>query len=278
MKKEIYDSLLSLETNDNPVLKRKGQITKILADTVSCFQCIDTKKYWKERDNLPWSALDGRGYYDIMGCVNCNNRGWISCSYTNDCSENRIRIYHKDNHDWKDRLEQLYNKALIEVKFVETPTINESPLKIETEEEKPLFEVCKRITKDYLEKSMDVEIEVGKMIDIVKDAVEAYFGNIFSLVDLCKELKVSFSISDSQSVCVDKLVKIKDNNYLGIKTCTKVSQKEIKTGLFGKKNFAKEYTADIFILKPLNQSAIVKANSIISKINLEMTDDILNEF
>ncbi len=287
MKVEIYNQIELLENSLNEFEKRKGRTIRLFANTIQCFKCIGTRRCWKDRDNLPWSALDGRGYYDIIGCTECNNCGWISCSHTNDCIENEIRIYHKDNYDWKDRIEQLYNKASKDKHIVEEvniwlePKPVLPPLKVVEEiksECKPLFEVCKRVTKDYVEKSLDVEVEIGKIVDIVKDIVEAYFGNVFSLVDLCKELKVSFSISDSQSICYDKLTKIKDNNYLGIKTCTKITQNKIKSSLFSKNSFAKEYSADIFILKPINKEAVEKAETIMAKINTDMTDDILKEF
>jgi hypothetical protein len=156
-----------------------------------------------------------------------------------------------------------------------TESVKKEPAKTET---MPLFEVCKRITQDYTEKSLNVNIEIGKIIDIVKNIVETYFGNIFSLIDLAKELKMSFSISNNQTITKDKLIKIKDGNYLGIKTCTRITKNTIKTGLFGRNKFAKEYTADIFILKPLNQKAIEKSLFIMGKIGEEMTDNILREF
>jgi hypothetical protein len=296
IKNEIFGEITALENNTNELQKRKGRTIRLFANNVSCFKCIDTKKSWTTRTNLPWSALDGRGSYDIVGCSNCSKQKWINCSHTNDCRDNDLKIFNVKNDNWKERLEEIYNKASKDVYIVESvnkwindlnnntsitnkpePTLqnNNEETCVDT---KPLFEVCKRITKDYLEKSLDVNIEVGKIIDIVKNTVEAYFGNTFSLVDLAKELKVSFSISDSQSETNDKLIKIKDNNYLGIKTCTKITNNIIKTGLFEKNKFAKEYTADIFILKPLNENAVEKATMIMGKIGEEMTDDILKDF
>jgi hypothetical protein len=158
------------------------------------------------------------------------------------------------------------------------PVVVPEQTKEEEKKEMPLFEVCKRVTKDYTEKSLEVEVEVGKIVDIVKDTVEAYFGNVFSLVDLCKELKVSFQISDSQSISHDKVTRISGNNYLGIKTTTKITENKIKTGIFKKDYYAKEYSADIFILKPLNESATKKAKTIVSKIAADMTEEILRDF
>jgi len=311
MKNEIYNEIKTLENSPNDFQKRKGRIVRMMADNITCFKCIDTKRTWKNRDNIQRSCLEPNGNYDIFGCYNCNNVGWICRSQTNNLAQNGFKIFHADNNNWIERIEEIHNKASRDINIMSSvdkwvidvnklkselvkPVIVESkktepektepektgPVKMELTkvETMPLFEVCKRITKDYTEKSLDVNIEVGVIINIVKNAVEAYFGNVFSLIDLAKELRVSFSISNSQSITTDKLIKIKDNNYLGIKTCTRITQNTIKTGLFGKNKLAKEYRADIFILKPLNQKAIEKSLFIMGKIGEEMTENILKEF
>lgn len=300
MKNEIYNEINTLENSYNEFQKRKGRFIRILADNIKCFKCIDTKRTWKNKDNLSGSYLDCKRNYDIIGCCNCNNIGFICRSDTNNLTQNGFKIFNSNNNNWIERIEEIYNKAsrdinimkqvnkwVSDVKFLNMelskPKVEPEkaePLKLESKktETMPIFEVCKRITKEYTEKSLDVNIELGIMIDIIKNAVKAYFGNTFSLTDLAKELRVSFSMSSTQSIITDKLIKIKNNNYLGIKTCTKITQKTIKTGLFGKNKFAKEYTADIFILKPLNQKAIEKALFIMGKIGEEMTNNILNEF
>ena len=300
MKNEIYNEIKTLENSPNDFQKRKGKIVRILADNITCLKCIDSKRSWKNRDNLAGLSLSGNGNYDIIGCNNCNNIGLISCSHTNNLTHNGFKVFNANNNNWIERIEEIYNKGsrdtnimntvnkwLSDIKFLKdelakpkVELVKVEPIKEELvkEETMPIFEVCKRITKDYTEKSLDMNFEIGKIIDIIKNVVQAYFGNVFSLVNLVKELKVSFSISNSQSITVDKLIKIKDNNYLGIKTCTRITKNKIKTGLFKKKKFAKEYRADIFILKPLNQKAIDKALIIMGKIGEEMTDTILKEF
>jgi hypothetical protein len=299
IKGDIYNEIERLLAREEEHSKIRGYTIKQVADTIGCGRCLDSRLCWKDRDNLPFAAWDGRGNYDIMSCPECTNYSWRFCSHTNDYRENGIRVFHKDNTNWHERIDELFNKANSDSYIIdkvhkfrdnlrkpiadkveeETKPVEESqPIENKVEEEQPLFEVCKRITRDYTEKSLEVEIEVGKIIDIVKDTVEAYFGNVFSLVDLCKELKVSFSISDSQSINHDKLTRIAQNNYLGIKTTTRVTQNKIKTGLFKKDCFAKEYSADIFILKPLNDAATEKAKTIVSKIATDMTDEILRDF
>lgn len=331
MKNEIYNEIKTLENSSNDIQKRKGRCIRLLADNITCFKCIDTKRSWKNKNNLSLSFINNSGSCDIVGCNNCNNVGFISSSHTNNLIQNGFKVFHVDNNNWIERIEQIFNKASRDINIINKVNewINETnklkikqveyvriesvkaypdiikpekvdseiiksekvepervetkrtePVKVETikVETMPLFEVCKRITKEHVEKSLDVEVEVGRIISIVKSAVEAYFGNVFSLVDLAKELTVSFSISNSKSIATDKLIKIKDNNFLGIKTCTKITQNVIKTRLFGRNKFAKEYIADIFILKPINQLAIEKALFIMGKIGKEMTDDILKEF
>ena len=304
MKNEIYNEIKKLENSSNEIYKKKGRCIRVLADTISCFICIDTRRNWKNKNNILSTSLDSKGNYEIVGCLNCNNIGHITYSDKNNLILNGFKVFQVNNNNWIERIEEIHNKASRDTSIIKK--VNEwinnaynanieqvKPIKIESVKVEngkivlgkepqiamiPLFEVCKRITKDHTEKSLNIDIEVGKIIDIVKNAVETYFGNVFSLVDLAKELRISFYISEGQSETNDKLIKIKDNNYLGIKTYTKITQNVIRTGLFGKKKFAKVYTADIFILKPLNKKAIEKANIIMGKIGEEMTDDILKEF
>ena len=375
MKNEIYTEIKILENSHNEFQKIKGRIIRIIADNINCFKCIDTKRTWKNRDNLTMSTLDGKGKYDILGCPKCNNVGWICNANTNNLTHNGFKLFSLDNNNWRERFEEMHNKGSGDIYVMNSANkwkknINESkndsfhsikkePLKMEsityepfkiesitnelfkkeaikteldkvepfkmesiiyepfkmesitnelfkkeaikTELDKvepiemepvktefaktellnidlPLFEVCKRITKNYVEKSLDVNIEIGTIVNIITNVVKVYFGNVFSLLDLAKELRISFSISNTKSVTNDKLIKIKDNNYLGIKTCTKITQKMIKTGLFGKNKLANEYSADIFILKPLNQKAVEKSLMIMGKIGEEITNDILKEF
>jgi hypothetical protein len=269
MKDKIYSEIERLENSNNDLNKRKGRTVRLIADTVHCFKCIDTKRCWHDRSNLPWCAMDGKGNFDISGCPECNNIGWITCSHSNYNEENGVSIFHRDdNNCWDLRFEQLYKKGLTMEKNINASTVVN----------KALFELNKRITRKHVESSLEVDIEVGKIINIVKEAVEGYFGDIFSLADLCKELKVSFTISESESCATDKHIKIKDNNYLGIKTSVKTTQNKIKTGLFEKNKYAKEYTADIFILKPLNEEAIEKSKVIMNKISEDMINDILKDF
>jgi hypothetical protein len=341
MKNEIYKEIKRLENSSDDILKRKGKTIKILADNISCFQCIDTKKCLKNKNNHPSQlSLNNMQNYDIVGCYECNNVGLLCSPHTNNLTYNGFKLFNVNNKNWLERLEQLYNKASKDISIMnivnmelnqdnhvknellsnkistsnkssnndflknhntidqssnnnnilqtsnnnnnilQTSNNNNNILQTSNNNNNilPLFEICKRIKKQYIENSLNVEIEIGKIINIVTSTVEAYFGNTFSLVDLIKELTISFTISDSKSISYDKLIKIKNNNYLGIKTCTKITEHIIKTGIFGKNKFAKEYTADIFILKPLNQSAIEKANMIMGKIGEEMTNDIFNMF
>jgi len=308
MKNEIYNEIQRLENSLNEFQKKKGRCIRFLADIISCFICIDTRRNWKNRNNILSTSLHTKGNYEIVGCLNCNNIGHITYSDKINLIQNGFKVFQVNNNNWIERIEEIHNKASRDISIIKK--VNEwinninhannannannanveqvEPVKVENGknvlvkdsqvEMIPLFEVCKRITKDYTEKSLNIDIEVGKIIDIVKNAVETYFGNVFSLVDLAKELRISFYISEGKSETNDKLIKIKDNNYLGIKTYTKITKNIIRTGLFGKKKFAKAYTADIFILKPLNKKAIEKANIIMGKIGEEMIDNILKEF
>jgi hypothetical protein len=280
MKNEIYAEINRLQKDTNEINQRKGHSIFILSETIKCFKCIDTKRSWKDRDNLPWSAMDLRGHYDIIGCSECNNCGWISCSHSNDTKENDIRIFHKDNWNWQERLDQLYQKSMSD-SFIQ----NKVDQLLQKEEhvdikqiQPPLFEKIEYITKTHTEKSLDVSIEVGTIVKIVESVVEFYFGNMFPILELTKELTLKFSVSESQSYDTNKVIRTQQGNYLGIKTIVETSQDEIKTSLFQKNKKARKYTAVIFVMKPLNEEAEKQAQQAISELSDDIINDILQKF
>ena len=81
-----------METSSNDIIKRKGRTIRILADTISCFKCIDTKRSLKNKNNSQYTTINSKINYDIIGCYNCNNVGWISCSHTNNFTENDQKL------------------------------------------------------------------------------------------------------------------------------------------------------------------------------------------
>ena len=299
MKDAILAEIQLLEQSENLLDRKRGRTIRLVLESIRCVTCLDTRRYWKFRDGLPWSALDLRGYYDVMGCSDCSDGHWIACSITSDLREHDIRVYHKENRDAKDRMYEMYavgvrdRHLMEEVErwlFPSAPSASQTPSSSLTpvtavappaepaSESKPLFKECQRLLREYREETTEGELEVGKIVNTVKQVVEAYFGDVFSLAELCAKLTVSFQMSDTQSINHDKLIMISNNNYLGIKTCTKVTDQKLSLGFMKGSRYAKEYSAEIFILQPLNQPAVEKAEFIMSKIATDVMEEILESF
>ena len=280
MKNEIYAEINRLQNDTNEINQRKGHSIFLFSETIKCFKCLDTRRAWKDRDNLPWCAMDQRGHYDIIGCSECNNCGWIACSHNNDIKENDIRVFHKDNWNWQERLDQLYQKSISD-SFIQTKVdqLFQTKEHVEVKQiQSPLFETIEYITKSHIEKSLDASVEVGTIVKIVQSVVEAYFGNVFPILDLCKELTAKFSVSETQSSDTNKVIRSKPGHYLGIKTIIETTQNDIKTSLFTKSRKARSYTAVIFVMKPSNEEAEKQAQHTLSELSDDMLQDILQKF
>jgi hypothetical protein len=259
---------------------------------------------------------DSRGDYDIKRCPACSSpveSDWIACSRVNEIYENGIRLFHCVDVDWRNRVEPLYRKgvndpqirdqvsqwlaglsvsasasvsASVSVSASTAPAGLTSPLEPQEsptpqkpqEPERPLFQDCKRVSRIHREETSKTKVDVEKIVNAITAVVDAYFGNVFSLIQLTKQLTLSFTTSDSQSVSQDKIIHISDNHYLGIKTYTKVTDYTVSLGWVSGSRHAKEFSADIFILHPLNQAAKEKADMILSKIATDMTEEILEHF
>lgn len=293
IRNNIYTKIELLEKSNMIHEQDMGAAIRHLADSIKCFNCLDTGKSWQDRKGLPFAAWDGRGKYDIMKCIHCSSGKFSSCSHYNELRENGIWVFHSKNEKWEDRFNELKQKVERDdiINMVKKNQEKEQDKEYEKKREKekdehnkellepPLYEVCKSIHQTHTETTLDIHIGVNEIVGLIKNTVEAYFGDIFSIVELSKELNISFNISDSESIRHDKITKIIGNNYLGIKTTTKLTQQKLKTGFFDKGRYAREYNADIFIIKnPLNHLGREKAKFILSKIANDMTDDILTYF
>ena len=109
MKEIIYDKINMIKKNNNDF----GNNLSKASDLIDCFVCFNTRKLWRHRGGLPWSAVDGRGSYDVIRCYHCGNGGWIRCSHNNDIRENNIFLFHQKDDNIDKRID-LLNKIYLE--------------------------------------------------------------------------------------------------------------------------------------------------------------------
>ena len=241
--------------NDNINSKDRidKKLSKILLQNINyfnCYYCLDTKKTWKYRDNLPWSKLDGRGEFDIIGCSNCNFSKWISCSHTNEIVCNNIKVFKKDNVNKNDIIFQLKKY------FAD---------RINTNDEKWILTKTKEFQKSI--KSTELNVNLKDFSNLVSAAIEIYSGNLIGLGNTIKDLTFKMSVSMTQENDQDKTIrkfKTDDNKdgFLILNVSKELKDRSVFTNLYKSKKYI--YKLKYLILIPENQAAKTKCEEIVS--------------
>ena len=266
---------------DDKLSKMEGLYTKQALDKISCIRCLDTTLLWKDRDGLPFSAWDGRGYYDYINCTSCGNGGWNHCSHSNtEKMGNKLILHYRESH-WDSRYSILRNFAIDnnEIKQIAHDTINSLTLekKIETLDNRAKWELCKSHTVNSKEKTLEMSVNGANLVKIVTGIVEASFGNVFCLAGLAKELNLSLSHKVKTINEEDRIIKNKDNKYLFIKV---IISKEEKKGVHFIKYSKSKLNHEIYVslLVPKNNKAQEICDSLMNIKAENIVKDLLNNF
>jgi len=256
----------------------------IASKTIKCWGCLDTRRCWKVRDNVFWARMDNRGDYDIMTCPHCNhgNAQWVSCSKENDVRENGIRLFelwHTPSvSDVCDQLKVIYEhvKQLKHVKQVKQVTKTEQ-VEIEThktgqreEEESTVAEwlMYEQKTVEYIQKSIQLDIDIGEIAKAVCNAIKTYGGDFFALADIAKDMTVNMAVGISSEVGHNESIRSDSNmnppTYVLLKCDKSVSTTKLETGWFKADKLATKFKVDITIIRPKNKAAQAVVQSFVS--------------
>jgi ribosomal protein S27E len=63
---------------------------------INCPKCLDTKMLWKNRNN----NIDGKGYFMIVSCNQCDNNHFIDYSLTSNIMYCSVPIFPYDNDSY----------------------------------------------------------------------------------------------------------------------------------------------------------------------------------
>lgn len=177
-----------------------------------------------------------------------------------------------DNNKWKlIGIEEIIEEPS---KHIHQETNSSKTNEFENEE----WDMCEKKFVSHEETSIDIEVEIGKIANLVCKAVQAYFGDIFSLVQVMDNVTLSFSTTSSTHQTDDKIIMHKDMNYLLIKLQTKSGQNKIKTGVFKKDKKSKIYIAEICCLRPKNKAAEEKCKRLMNEKINEVLEDVKETF
>ena len=251
---------------------------------IKCSRCLDTKILWVDRKNVFFARLDGGGDYDIFNCDRCSNSWWNRCSRDKEIWVNNIRIFHVADGDWHvlETLKKLVKPILDKQKEddlnnkINILTHENNERESEQQQEydnnpQPLWLYYKKDNINKEIKSVDIEIEIGKIANRVYEVIKASNGDITEIGNLINELKMDLKISMESSTTNKKEIKqFKDANnkftYVIFTFSNEIIASECECYEWcGFSSNKTKYSLDYVVYKPKNKAAQTVCDNHMSK-------------
>ena len=251
---------------------------------IKCTRCLDTKVLWKGRDNVFFARWDGKGDYDVMNCDRCSNGWWNRCSHDTEIFVNGIHAFHVADGDWhvletlkklvkpildKQEKDELNNK--IEIMTQENEERESEQQQEYDNNPQPLWLYYKKDNINKEIKSVDIEIEIGKIANRVYEVIKASNGDITEIGNLISELKMDLKISMESSTTNKKEIKqFKDANNKFTYVIFTFSNEIIASDCecyewCGFSSNKTKYSLDYVVYKPKNKAAQTVCDNHMSK-------------
>jgi hypothetical protein len=255
---------------------KKGDIFQVdiaikiaeIVDNIDCFFCLDQKQCWDYRGKKYISDNNKCEYYKKM-CPHCLTRKvdnlWIEDCETNDLiGPFDIKLFRHDSEAGSAKFEAL-----------EKYVIQKNP-----ELDKPEFSKTSVDSIYRKEKTYKLELEVEKIINICKSALDLYSGNPLSIVNLFKNIKAKITCSDEESEKTNVVCdEINPNQFIYILIKNKSTKKmKSRLGMYSYEKFYLDVQIDIFEIKTLNKSAHYICSNIINRTAERNINDIIKLF
>jgi hypothetical protein len=248
---------------------------------ISCLGCLDTKKILLDTESY------FGGYYEEFTCP--------SCAGTKTRLDSHHQIYHAqvngrqvpynggDRNVGYSRIVSLYN--IYKKEYEQHDILQEEVLKKEAEllalQNKPLWEFMdsKELKKEIT--SLDINVDISKLIDDVNQLLIITAGNLITLPSFLKGLNVSLKYYwENETATNSSFYKTKDEKgepvYIKFEYNKQITKKNGALGFFRMNgNSNKEYLNIVyFIAKPKNEAAEKKCSDLMNTTILNIVEKI----
>lgn len=252
---------------DNDIKQKIAFKIEELVNNIKCFFCLDEKQCWDYRGQK--FKGDGKGEFYRKICKHCLNRElkilWIEDSITNELfGPFGIKLFRYDSQAGSDRFIALEEYVVRKNQQLLKPEYNKSSVdSIHTNK-----------------KTYKIEVELGNIINTCKQAIEAYAGNIPSMINLIKNIKLNISNFEEESnkntlICEE----IEKNHFLYVAIKNNSSKKNKKfCYIYNYEKFYLDIQIDIFEIKTLNESAHHMCSKIVNDSAEKNIHDIIKLF
>ena len=164
-----------IEKAIEPINEKKAEMIKECIPNIKCLKCFDVKELVQPRYGLPFTSLDCRGTYDIISCDICADGTILRPTHELREKSNKRRVRYATYARYDDLSISLYHMAL------------ENEVSIPDWD----FMEDENITQTLSQTNIDAD--VGKVVDIVKKMVMAYFTDPISLTSFLENIQVKIS-------------------------------------------------------------------------------------
>ena len=267
IKNEIMSFVNKYKKNNDIIKQNIALKVEELVNNMDCFYCLDQKQCWNYRGEE--FKNDGKGYFYRKICEHCLHRDiknlWIEDSMTSEMiGPFGIKLFRYDIESISERF-----KAL-----------EEYVIKINPELIKPEYTKSSVDSIHTNKKTYKLEVELGNIINTCKQALETYMGNIPSMINLIKNIKLNISNFEEESnkntlICEE----IEENHFLYIAIKNNSSKKNKKIFyIYNYEKFYLDIQIDIFEIKTLNKSAHYMCSKVVNDSAEKNVNDIIKLF
>ena len=263
---KIITFIENYKTNDAFKQNIALKIEELVKPT-RCFYCLDQKQCWDYR-GLRFKG-DGNGDFYRKICQHCLAKPaenlWIEdCISTDLVGPFGIKLFRHDAHAGSERFNAL--EAYVIKKYPELV--------------KPCYTKSGVDSIHKNEKTYNLEIEIGKIINTCTQSLESYMGNLPSSTKLIKNIKLNISCFDEESKKNTLLCEeITPNHFMYIVIKNNSSKKtKSRFGMYNYQKFYLDIQIDIFEIKTLNESAHHLCNNIINETAEKHINEIMKLF
>jgi hypothetical protein len=158
-----------------PVNEKKAEMIKEYIPKIKCLKCFDVKQLIQSRYGLPLSSLDCRGTYDIISCNTCSDGEIIHPTHELREKSNKRRVRYATYARYDDLSISLYHMGL------------------ENEVSIPDWDFMEDENITQTLSQLNIDADVGKVVDTIKIMVKAYFADPTSLTSFLENIQIKIS-------------------------------------------------------------------------------------
>jgi len=261
-----------------------SQMTGEVLTTTNSYKWVDIKRNDVIPKNAVYSGRDQAKDKVWVGRSNSGEPGKINCTNNKSTTPlmHNLWCHSKSSAEQTAHILVIEENDKVEKDKHETSEENDEEIKNKcnkleylhcnkAEEELPLWKHCRINKISKFIKTSELEVSVDNIAQNLFNVISAVHGNIISLIDLIKKVKLHITSSSSEEIIINKEMIVTDKNEKGFETYIILvfSKQDIKesqscAGVFKKAKTYIDFKVNYTILEPNNNPAQWKCRELVN--------------